>query len=94
VDEQALLELIRGEARQARTAVRARGLRLTRGVGGVSVPKIQVSRWRSARRADRAADCFGGGAHAGVVGDQAMEVAAELLGGGEVDRVEGSQLFR
>src|ERR1700730_781995 len=47
-----------------------------------------------ARGGDRAAGCLRGGAQSLVVGDDAGEVAAELVGAGKVDRVERAKLRR
>ena len=47
---------------------------------------------RSGRANDFEAKAGGSFSHSVVVGDDVAELSAELLGGGEVDRVEGSAL--
>lgn len=47
-----------------------------------------------ARCCNRSADGSGGNSHSLVVGDDAGEVVAELLRGGEMDRVERAKLGR
>jgi hypothetical protein len=60
-------------------------------VGEALMPRLVDQRSRGARGVDGDSGFFGGFGEAVVVGEQGGEFWAEQAGGGQVDRVEGTQ---